>query len=134
MPRFVILEHDHPQLHWDFMLEVGEVLWTWRLATAPRGGPETIAAERIGDHRKLYLDYEGPLSGARGAVKRWDAGTYEPIELAAAKLTVRLHGHRLVGLATLEQSGAGEGLKALRKSQSSGVARGSWGVVCVDGY
>ena len=48
MPRFVILEHDHPQLHWDFMLEVGEVLWTWRLATAPRGGPETIAAERIG--------------------------------------------------------------------------------------
>ena len=35
MPRFVILEHDHPSLHWDFILEVGEVLWTWRLS-APR--------------------------------------------------------------------------------------------------
>ena len=26
MPRYVILEHDHPVLHWDLMLEAGGVL------------------------------------------------------------------------------------------------------------
>ena len=28
VPRFVILEHDYPELHWDFMLEAGAVLKT----------------------------------------------------------------------------------------------------------
>ena len=28
------------------------------------------------DHRKLYLDYEGEISGSRGTVKIWDTGTY----------------------------------------------------------
>src|SRR4051794_8490712 len=55
MPRFVILEHDHPVLHWDFMLEVGDVLRTWRLAAPPAAGM-TVPAEPSFDHRKLYLD------------------------------------------------------------------------------
>jgi hypothetical protein len=75
MPRFVILEHDHPTLHWDLMLEAGEVLQTWRLA-APPMGPDAIAATALGDHRHMYLDYEGPVSGDRGSVQRWDAGTF----------------------------------------------------------
>lgn len=29
------------------------------------------------EHRRLYLDYEGPISGDRGSVRRVDAGTYE---------------------------------------------------------
>src|SRR4051794_31329065 len=76
MPRFVILEHDHPGLHWDLMLETGPVLRTWRLAQPPLTPGQRIAATALGDHRPMYLDYEGPVSGDRGTVKRWDAGTY----------------------------------------------------------
>ena len=74
MPRYVILEHDHPHRHWDLMLESGDVLRTWRLAEPPQPG-RAVAAEPIGDHRRAYLDYEGPIRGNRGRVKRWDGGS-----------------------------------------------------------
>jgi hypothetical protein len=74
MPRFVILEHDHPTLHWDLMLEAGDLLKTWRLPGLPL--TQAMEATELGDHRAMYLDYEGPVSGGRGFVKRWDAGTY----------------------------------------------------------
>ncbi len=54
MPRFVILEHDHPRLHWDLLLEDGDHLRGWRLAEPPRTGG-TIAAEAMPDHRVFYL-------------------------------------------------------------------------------
>src|SRR4051794_31238897 len=104
MPRFVILEHDHPHLHWDLMLEAGPVLRTWRLAEPPQPG-RAVAAEPIADHRRLYLDYEGPVSGDRGRVKRWDWGTYEGdlLEAAHAATTIELdfNGQRLLGRALL---------------------------------
>jgi hypothetical protein len=78
MLRYVILEHDWPQKHWDFMLEVGDVLQTWRLRTAPVANMD-ISAEKTFDHRLMYLDYEGPVSGHRGSVARWDAGLYQVI-------------------------------------------------------
>ncbi|HEV2948633.1 MAG TPA: DNA polymerase ligase N-terminal domain-containing protein [Gemmataceae bacterium] len=78
MLRYVILEHDWPQKHWDFMLEVGDVLQTWRLRTAPVANMD-ISAEKTFDHRLMYLDYEGPVSGHRGSVVRWDAGLYQVI-------------------------------------------------------
>jgi hypothetical protein len=105
MPRFVILEHDHPELHWDLMLETGPVLRTWRLAEPPEVGKDRVDALAIGDHRKAYLDYEGPVSGNRGTVKRWDGGTYE--ELAESRpggrLVMQMIGGRVQGLVVLEQ-------------------------------
>ena len=74
--RFVILIHDHPHLHWDFMLETSGVLKTWRLAEEPRTGA-TTAATVLPDHRIEYLEYEGPVSHNRGTVTRFDAGTYQ---------------------------------------------------------
>ncbi len=105
MPRFVILQHDHPTLHWDFMLEAGDCLRTWRLAGPPRAGA-AVVAELLGDHRRAYLDYEGPVSGGRGTVIRWDAGTFswEPV---AVGIAVRLEGQRLRGLARIEMDAAG---------------------------
>jgi hypothetical protein len=100
MPRFVILEHDHPILHWDLMLEEGFSLKTWRLAEPP-GGAQPIDATELGDHRAVYLDYEGPVSGGRGFVKRWDAGAYEDIGTLPDQRSVRFDGARLRGLATL---------------------------------
>jgi hypothetical protein len=104
MPRFVILEHDHPYLHWDLMLEAGAVLRTWRLAAAPMPG-ESVAAEPLPDHRLMYLDYEGPVSNNRGHVQRWDWGNYEG-DLGGGDIRVTLSGQRLSGEAMLS-AGAG---------------------------
>jgi hypothetical protein len=107
MPRFVILEHDHPTLHWDLMLEVGEMLRTWRLARAPEGA-QVIPAKALGDHRRLYLEYEGPVSDNRGSVRRWEAGTYVMEEESADRLAVTLVGARGNGEAILRKGKSGE--------------------------
>ena len=96
MPRFVILEHDHPELHWDLMLETGTVLRTWRLAQPPTAGG-AVAAMALADHRLHYLDYEGPVSGGRGTVRRWDCGEYEEGDGG----TFNLRGARVHGKARL---------------------------------
>jgi DNA polymerase Ligase (LigD) len=102
MPRFVILEHDHPALHWDLMLETGQVLRTWRLETPPRDG-ETIRATAIFDHRLLYLDYEGPISGGRGRVACWERGTFTGEVEDKSPILVQLQGEHLQGVLRLEQ-------------------------------
>jgi hypothetical protein len=104
MPRFVILEHDHPQLHWDFMLEEDGVLLTWRLPAPPPFSRGVMRAERIGDHRLAYLDYEGPVSGDRGAVKRWDRGNYS-LEGKRPDGHYRLDGERWQGTVETRQRG-----------------------------
>lgn len=73
--RFVILEHDHPFLHWDFLLESGDILTSFRLLAFPQCGV-WIDSQPLPDHRTLYLEYEGKLSGNRGSVKRIQSGRY----------------------------------------------------------
>jgi hypothetical protein len=107
MPRYVVLEHDHPLLHWDFMLETGDVLRTWRLASPPLPG-RTVRATYLSNHRRLYLDYEGPLSGNRGRVVRWDAGTFTWQADESDCVAVRLDGRRLHGNAMLRRGDADE--------------------------
>lgn len=96
MPRFVILEHDWPERHWDFLLEAGGVLRAWRLLAEPGPG-RTVPAEANFDHRMIYLDYEGPLTGDRGSVTRWDSGTFEWIVDEANRVEVELSGEKLKG-------------------------------------
>src|SRR5262245_48875567 len=103
MPRFVILEHDYPERHWDFMVEVGESLWTWRLPVLPQPGMGPIPATRIGDHRRAYLDYEGPVSGNRGTVVRREAGSYHEKSVQKGRVDVWLQGGGLNARAVLEQ-------------------------------
>lgn len=93
--RFVILEHDHPILHWDFMLDIGGVLRSWRLSATPCTGE--MIAEQLADHRQAYLDYEGPVSGDRGAVKRWDRGTYRLEADASDSLDMDIVGEKIQG-------------------------------------
>ena len=97
MPRFAVLEHDHPSRHWDFLLEYEGVLLAWRLSAPPEPGA-VVDAEPSFDHRLLYLDYEGPVSGGRGGVTRWDGGTFDWVERALDLAVVRLAGGRLHGL------------------------------------
>jgi hypothetical protein len=101
-PRFVLLEHTCETPHFDFMLEAGGRLMTWRLAHPPVPGQEQ-EAERIGNHRLLYLDYEGPLSGGRGHVRRWDHGTFAG-EVNDSPIRIQLRGAKLQGQVVLEQA------------------------------
>lgn len=98
---FVVLEHTtETGVHWDLMLELPakEGLATWRLLSDPLEAPgRPVAAERIGDHRRSYLTYEGPISGGRGQVRRVDAGEAIVIRADPARTQVHLTGARLRG-------------------------------------
>ena len=104
MSRFAILRHDGPQgLHWDFLLEMGETLKTWSLPQAPEPGVK-MTCRALPEHRLAYLDYEGPVSGDRGSVARWDCGTYDVVCEGDSELIVELAGEKLNGRAVLVRS------------------------------
>jgi hypothetical protein len=108
MPRFVILTHDFPTLHWDLMLENQASLRTWRLARpADSGG--AIPTEPLPDHRLAYLDYEGPVGGRRGTVACWDRGEYETAAEREDCVEVELRGARLAGRARLQKLAESDG-------------------------
>jgi hypothetical protein len=81
--RTVQLRHDLPDgsCHIDWMIArdpAGSLpLSAWRLARCLHDVKpgESAPLERLPDHRPLYLDYEGPVSGNRGSVRREAAGT-----------------------------------------------------------
>jgi len=104
--RFVILEHTHQGVHFDLMMEVNGKLRTWRLATPPHPDQQQ-PAEASFDHRLNYLDYEGPLSGDRGSVCRWDHGTYEGVATDPGTIDVKLQGAKLSGRLLLRQVESG---------------------------
>ncbi len=106
MPRFVILSHDWPAPHWDFLVEAGAVLRAWRLRGEPRVG-RAVPAEPNADHRLLYLDYEGPLSGGRGSVVRWDAGSCAWLADGPERVALELCGARIAGRAVVEREPGG---------------------------
>ena len=78
--RFVILEHDWDGVHYDLMFEADGRLRTWKIPAPPCAEPQP--AVLIFDHRIDYLAYEGPVSGGRGTVKRWDSGATKAIRKA----------------------------------------------------
>jgi hypothetical protein len=104
VPRFVILAHDWPFPHWDFLAESGGVLRAWRLLVEPTIG-EDAPAEPNFDHRLFYLDYEGPLSGDRGSVSRWDGGSCEWLADEPDRVEIVLCGTKLVGRAVIRSDG-----------------------------
>lgn len=73
--RFAVLRHEQiDSPHFDLLieLEAGQPLATWRCEEWPIVRPAII--NRLPDHRPLYLDYEGPISGNRGHVRRVASG------------------------------------------------------------
>ena len=74
--RFVVLHHRETESpHFDLLIEpeAGSAnLWTWR---CPQWPPEVgDELHRLRDHRRLYLSYEGQISGERGTVSRVEEG------------------------------------------------------------
>ena len=78
--RTVILRHTLPDgsWHYDWLVERAglALVPTWRTGQIRPDDTamESFEAERIGDHRALYLDYEGEVSGGRGEVERVASG------------------------------------------------------------
>jgi hypothetical protein len=97
MPRFALLIHDSPRgRHYDFLLEAGDVLKTWALPELPTPGCP-IECEALADHRLAYIEYEGPISGGRGTVVRWDSGSYCCEKWTDDEVIVELAGGKLAG-------------------------------------
>lgn len=101
MPQYVILRHELPPgnvrtSHYDVMFDTGTTLRTWAV-DAPPDSPHEQLAEPLPEHRRDYLTYEGPVSGNRGEVTRWDEGTYETLDEADGKFIAKVAGKRLHG-------------------------------------
>ena len=97
--RFVILQHTiGDSQHWDLMLEQNSVLVTWRLDRPPTVGDDRpIPATKIPDHRIAYLDYEGPVSGDRGFVRRVTSGEVKVISMSDQYWELEFTGGSLEG-------------------------------------
>lgn len=108
MPRTVILRHELPDgsHHFDWLIEpMGPVAATagdaaadpdrreliaWRLPEAPDAAAVmTTEADRLPPHRRVYLDYEGPISGNRGEVHRVARGEADAILDTAERFEAR---------------------------------------------
>ncbi len=96
MLQFAVLTHDWPVAHLDLFLEQNGVLRAWRLPAEYQPGEVCEALERH-DHRLMYLNYVGPVSGDRGTVSRWDAGELEWLKDTEQRIEVRLSGDKLSG-------------------------------------
>jgi hypothetical protein len=99
--RFALLHHILAESeHWDLMLETGDALSTWQVLDDPYlldVEVSVLRARPIGDHRLIYLDYEGPVSGDRGHVRRVDGGGFFLLVRQEGLWTVRLEGLLLNG-------------------------------------
>jgi len=88
--RYVVLHHTgFGEPHYDLMFESspGGTLTTFRAPDWPPVAGDALT--RLGDHRRAYLDYEGPVSNNRGEVKRAASGTCE-VSIATTQMTIRL--------------------------------------------
>ncbi len=83
--------------HTDWMFDNGLSLWTWASdkALPPPNQPfNDRRFEKLFDHRREYLDYEGPVSNDRGQVTRIEQGHYELVVHNEERFEVLLSGGR----------------------------------------
>jgi bifunctional non-homologous end joining protein LigD len=99
--RFTIQQHHARRLHHDVRFEQDGVLVSFAV---PKRLPEEPGVRHLAvnteDHPLDYLTFSGTIPGGEyggGEVRLFDLGTYEPLEVADGKLTVRLHGSRYKG-------------------------------------
>jgi len=99
--RFAILLHDWPEPHLDLLLQHGDSLRAWRISPAlPILFP--CLALPLPNHRLIYLDYTGPISGNRGTVQNYDRGTLQWLHISEDDLQFYLEGRQLRGTFRLQ--------------------------------
>lgn len=99
----VLLRHDLPDgsFHFDWMIEGPQrlpappspedrCLMTFRLQQRPDDPRvQTFEAERLEDHRRHFLTFEGELTGGRGRVSRLASGTVHSVEATLRTLALQ---------------------------------------------
>ncbi|WP_316775913.1 DNA polymerase ligase N-terminal domain-containing protein [Streptomyces sasae] len=125
-PRFVVQIHDARRLHFDFRLQVDDVLRSWSVPRGPSADPgDKRLAVPTEDHPLEYEDFEGVIPKGEyggGTVIVWDHGWYEPLShdrggrpvgfaesLERGHATFRLHGAKLRGDYALTRFRGGDG-------------------------
>lgn len=97
MARAAVLRHELPDgsHHFDWLFEQASgsdpderALIAWRLPAPPTGAGGRFEAVRLPPHRRLYLDFEGPVSGGRGTVTRIASGHAEILADTAHRFRV----------------------------------------------
>jgi bifunctional non-homologous end joining protein LigD len=105
---FVVQKHQASHLHYDFRLQVGDVLKSWAIPKGPSINPShKRLAIQVEDHPIEYRNFEGTIpSGEYGAgiVMVWDFGIYEPLggqdlqkSIQEGRIRFRLEGKKLKG-------------------------------------
>lgn len=97
--QFVVQKHHTPEgIHWDFMLSMGDVLWTWRIGVPPNEmSRHPISIEKIADHPPRFLTYEGPVQNNTATVQIADSGDYRFVDRDKKTLDIELNGTILYG-------------------------------------
>jgi hypothetical protein len=98
--KFVVQRHEKQDspVHWDLMLEAGDILETFRIDRPPEEwGNEPIEAEKIFDHPQKFLNYEGPVNKGTGNVIIAETGTYRLQTRDENRLALELSGTILNG-------------------------------------
>jgi DNA ligase D-like protein (predicted 3'-phosphoesterase) len=127
-PIFVIQKHDASRLHYDFRLEIDDVLKSWAVPKGPSTDPrDKRLAVLTEDHPLDYADFEGVIPEGEygaGTVLVWDCGTYRNLraekkegegraDMAAAfddgRIEVWLQGRKLSGGYALIHTGGRSG-------------------------
>ncbi len=99
--RFVIQKHQATRLHYDFRLEMGNVLKSWAVPKEPPTQPGIRRlAVQVEDHELSYIDFEGTIPEGEygaGTVEIWDKGTYTLKNRDDKIIEFTLDGSRLKG-------------------------------------
>lgn len=103
--RFVVQKHNATHLHYDFRLEMDNVLKSWAV---PKGPPTEPGIRRLAvqveDHALTWIDFEGIIPKGEygaGTVEIWDKGTYTLKTRTEKMIEFRLEGTKLRGNYTL---------------------------------
>lgn len=100
LTQFAILRHEYPagdlrRDHWDLLLEPPKTtaeapLLLCFAIQAPVVEWNGSLVQKLPDHRRLYLHYEGPISNDRGFVQRIATGDIDWREITADTLRCNL--------------------------------------------
>ncbi|AZM63933.1 MULTISPECIES: DNA polymerase ligase N-terminal domain-containing protein [unclassified Streptomyces] len=143
--RFVVQIHDARRMHFDFRLQVGDVLKSWSVPKGPSADPrDKRLAVPTEDHPLEYEEFEGVIPRGEyggGTVIVWDRGTYEPLShdrrgrpldfaesLERGHATFRLHGSKVRGeyaLTRFRDGDDGEEAWLLVRAAKGGAGRGA---------
>lgn len=130
MPKFVVHQHWAKTHHFDFRLEMDDVLKSWAV---PKGPPLEPGVKRLAvaveDHAIEYGSFEGTIPEGEygsGKVIIWDKGEYILIERGPKKIHFELQGNKLNGEYELvyfkEERGRAQWL--LFKKTNANITRG----------